>query len=227
MPDNNGPKPGGCRADSLSAAARQVHRAVLTAFARTGQALARGEVYALARSTGADPAAVLAELAEADALAFTADGEIRAAYPFSAAPTAIRVSWAGGPAAWAMCAIDALGISAMLGRPVAITAAEPGTGRVITVHVDGDRARWHPRTAAVFAGAAGDTCRPSADRACGYINFFATARNARAWARRHPDVTGSVLTQEGALGIGIAEFGALLQAAATRPAGGDTPGIRE
>jgi hypothetical protein len=36
---------------------------------------------------------------------------------------------------------------------------------------------------------------------------------ARAWARRHPEVTGRLLTRDGALGIGVAEFGALLQAA--------------
>jgi hypothetical protein len=71
----------------------------------------------------------LRRLAAADVLAFTADGQIRAAYPFSAAPTAIQVSWPGGPQVHAMCAIDALGMSAMLGCPVTITAAEPGTGR--------------------------------------------------------------------------------------------------
>jgi hypothetical protein len=61
----------------------------------------------------------------------------------------------------------------------------------------------------VFAGSAGDAGRPSADCACGYINFFATARAARAWARRHPEVTGTLLTRQGALDIGIAEFGTL------------------
>jgi hypothetical protein len=81
-------------------------------------------------------------------------------------------------------------MSAILGRPVTITAAEPGTGGIITIRADGDRARWQPRTAGVFAGWAGDACRPSADRACGYINFFTTARAARAWARRHPEITG-------------------------------------
>ena len=177
------PEPGSCRADGLSGAARQVHLAVL------------------------------AELAGTDALAFTADGEIRAAYPFSAAATPIRVSWPGGPAAYAMCAIDALGMSAMLGRPVTIIAAEPGTGRVITVHADGDHARWNPSTTVVFAGCAGDAGRPSADGACRYINFFATARNARAWARRHREVTGRLLTQDAALRSGVAQFGTLLQPA--------------
>jgi len=209
------PEPGGCRADGLSAPARQVHRAVLAAFARTGQPPGRGELERLARGHGAAPDAVLAELAGTDMLAFRADGEIRAAYPFSPVTTPIRVSWAGGPAAYAMCAIDALGMSAMLGRPVTITAAELGTGRVITVHANGDRARWDPQTTVVFAGSAGDARGPSADSACGYINFFATARAARAWARRHREVAGRLLTQDAALRSGVAQFGTLLQAART------------
>ncbi len=213
MTRKTGPEPGKCRAGGLSGPARQVHQAVLAAFARTGQPPARGELERLARRPGAGPDAVLAELAEADVMAFTAGGEIRAAYPFSPVRTPIRVSWAGGTAAYAMCAIDALGMSAMLGHPVTITAAEPGTGRIITIRADGGRARWQPRTAVVFAGSAGDACRPSADRACGYISFFTTARAARAWARRHPEVTGTLLTRQGALDIGIAEFGTLLQAA--------------
>jgi len=63
----------------------------------------------------------------------------------------------------------------------------------------------------VFAGSTGDAGRPSADCACSYINFFATARNARAWARRHPEVTGTLLTREAALRFGVAQFGTLLR----------------
>jgi hypothetical protein len=207
-----GPRPDGHHAESLTVPARQVYQAVLAAFTRTGQPPARSELERLARSLGASPDVVLAELARADAVAISPGGEIRAAYPFSAGRTPIRVTWAGGPAAYAMCAIDALGMSAMLGRPVTITAAEPDTGRIIAVHVDGSRARWRPRMAVVFAGSAGDTCLPAADRSCGYINFFASRRAARAWARHHPEVTGRLLTRDGALGIGIAEFGSLLRA---------------
>jgi Alkylmercury lyase len=90
--------------------------------------------------------------------------------------------------------------------------AEPVTGRTITVAVDRDRACWRPRTAVVFAGAAGGgTSGPAADRSCGYINFFTTARAAQVWARRHPEVSGTVMRRDGALRCGIAEFGALLQ----------------
>ena len=200
---------GGCAA--LTGPARQVHLAALTAFAQTGRAPTRGDLERSARAEGAYPAAVLAGLAERDVIAFDQAGEIRAAYPFSPSPTPIRVSREGGPVTYAMCAIDALGISAMLGRPVTITAAEPGTGRVIAVHADRDRARWDPPRAVVFAGTTGgDRCH-AADRTCGYINFFTTARAARAWARANPAVTGTLMSQARALSAGVAEFGAFMQ----------------
>jgi hypothetical protein len=201
------------RASRLSGPARQVHSAVLDAFTATGRPPSADDLERLIRAGGGDPNRVRAELSDADVLAFSADGEIRAAYPFSPAPTAIRVSWAGSPTVYAMCAIDALGMSAMLGRPVTITAAEPDTGREITVTVDADHARWRPRSAVVFAGEAGDANCLSVDRCCGYISFFATARSARAWARRHPEITGKVLRRGWALRTGIDEFGTLLRPA--------------
>jgi hypothetical protein len=198
-------------AAALSGLARQVHQAVLSALTRTGRVPARAELDRVARACGGDPAAVVAELARLDVIAFAADGEVRAAYPFSPSATPIQVTWSGGPATYAMCAIDALGMSAMLGHPVTITAEEPGSGRVIVVEADRDRARWHPRTAVVLAAdPAGDASRPAADRCCGHINFFASARAARAWARRHPEITGTVLTRKGALRCGIAEFGGMM-----------------
>jgi hypothetical protein len=209
----------GCCAAALTRPARQVHLAVLAAFAQTGRSPMRGELERIARAGGADPAAVLAELAGRDVIAFGHAGEIRAAYPFSPFPTPIRVSWEGGPVTYAMCAIDALGISAMIGRPVTITAAEPGTGRVITVHADHDYARWDPPGAVVFDGATGGDSK-AVDRTCGYINFFTTARAARTWARANPAVTGTVLGQARAVSKGVAEFGAFMQAG-DAPAGSD------
>ena len=200
----------GCAA-ALTRPARQAHLAVLAAFAETGRPPARGELERIARARGADTGAVLAELAERDVIAFDADGEIRAAYPFSPAPTPIQVSWEGGPVTYAMCAIDALGISAMLGRSVTITAAEPGTGHTITVRADRDQARWDPADAVVFAGTTAADCCHAADRTCGYINFFTSARAVRAWARANRAVTGEVLSQSRALRAGVAEFGAFMR----------------
>ena len=202
-----------CATAGLTRLAREVHLAILASFAQTGRALSRDELERVAVAQGADPAAALAELQERDVIAFGADGELRAAYPFSPAPTPIQVTWAGGPVIHAMCAIDALGMSAMLGHPVTITAAEPGTGRIITVHADHDRARWDPAGAVVFAGSTGEQGCPSADRTCGYINFFTGTAAARAWAGGHPAIIGAVLDQAEALRQGVAEFGAFMRAA--------------
>jgi Alkylmercury lyase len=198
---------------SLTPRARQVHQWILVAFAETGRALRRGELEDLARAHGIEPGPALAELRERDLLAFDGQGEIRAAYPFSPSLTSIRVSWAGGPDVYAMCAIDALGMSAMLGRPVTISAAEPGTERAITVEVDRDQAHWSPRRAVVFSSAADGASCAAADRSCGYINFFTSARAARTWARQHPAITGETLDQARALRRGIAEFGTLMRPA--------------
>ena len=117
-----------------------------------------------------------------------------------------------------MCAIDAPGISAMLGRPVTITAAGPGTGRTVTVHADGGQARWDPPGAVVFAGTTGGGGCHAADRTCGHINFFTSAQAARTWARASPAVTGTVTGQSRALSAGVAEFGAFMQAKPGSPA---------
>src|SRR5262245_54404646 len=93
----------GCGAAALRRPARQVHLAVLAAFAETGRPPVRSELERIAREHSAHPAAVLAELAERDLIAFSEDGEVRAGYPFSASPTLIKVSWEGGPVAYAMC----------------------------------------------------------------------------------------------------------------------------
>ena len=76
----------GCGAVALTQPARQVHLAVLAAFAHTGRAPMRRDLERIARAGGADPAAVLAELAERDVIVFDQAGEIRAAYPFSPSP---------------------------------------------------------------------------------------------------------------------------------------------
>lgn len=203
----------GAAAAALTAPARRLHQLVLTAFAATGRAPGRADVQRMARERGVDPDPALAELVTRDLLAVDERGEIRAAYPFSPTPTRHRASWAGGPTVYAMCAVDALGMSAMLDRPVTITSADPGSGATITVEVDHDHARWHPHTAVVFAGAAGAACCPSADRTCGHINFFTSAEAAHTWAAERSGVTGSVLDQHHALACGIAEFAGLLQPA--------------
>jgi hypothetical protein len=191
----------------LTPAARVLHRLLLETFAGTGRAPTRSDLERKAR----DGVAALSELVERDVVALDDQGEIRAAYPFSPSPTRHRVTWEGGMGVYAMCAIDALGMSAMLGIPVTIASTEPGTGRAMTVEVDDETARWQPESAVVFAGDTGGACCPSVDRTCDHINFFTSPEAAHEWAANNPGVNGVVLDQEQALACGVAEFGSLLR----------------
>jgi hypothetical protein len=115
------------RIRDLSPAARVVHKAILHAFASTGRA-PDAATLADAVPAGHDLGVLLRELHDRDVLRLDEGGGIRAAYPFSATPTAHTVVIAGGPTVFAMCAIDALGIADMLGRDVTITSADPASG---------------------------------------------------------------------------------------------------
>lgn len=197
---------------------RAVHRRVLRAFAEHGRAPSPAELAEAAAPR--DAITVLGELHAADFLRLDEAGLIRAAYPFSAVPTAHAAQIAGGPRVHAMCAIDALGIAAMLDRDVRISSADPGSGApvAVTVPATGSGTAWDPVTAVVFAGRSADhppgCCEEPAavDVCCGYVNFFTSPGSAAAWERAHPEVTGQVLGQADAERLGAAIFGPLLSA---------------
>ncbi|WP_051772733.1 alkylmercury lyase family protein [Saccharothrix sp. NRRL B-16314] len=204
----------------LTTPARQLHHGILAAFADTGRPPGLQDLEDYTHDHDIDLEPALRELTGCDLLAVDHRGRIRAAYPFSPTPTRHAVTWAGGPTTYAMCAVDALGMSAMLDHPVVITSTEPDSDATIIIRVDRDQATWTPDTAVVLAGTATDDgCCPSADRTCGYINFFTSTQAACNWADAHPEITATVLDQTQALASGITEFGALLQPTSeTRPA---------
>ncbi len=191
---------------------KAVHQAVLRSFAQTGGPPETSLLEDAAAPFDAGQA--LAELAGRDFLCIDDAGRITAAYPFSALPTAHRVQIAGGASAYAMCAIDALGIAPMVDSTAVIQSADPSAGQpiTVTVTVDGSNSEWHPRTAVVFAGRTGsEYAGPSAAICCGYVNFFATRAAAAAWAHAHPEITGGILSQDRAVEVGKQIFGRLLR----------------
>lgn len=66
--------------------------------------------------------AAVAELDDRD-LVYVSDGRVVLAYPWSGTPTAFVTVLADGRERWACCAIDALGVPAMLGETVTVRAA--------------------------------------------------------------------------------------------------------
>ena len=189
---------------------RAVHQAVLRSFAATGRAPGPDLLDAAARPF--DAAQVLARLADDDFLCLDQGGRISAAYPFSATATPHKVQITGGASAYAMCAIDALGIARMLRTSVLIQSTDPSTGEPITVTVNGSKAGWHPATTVVFVGRTASECAgPSAAICCDYMNFFTSQAAAEAWANAHPEITGGILSQSRAREVGEQIFGQLLQ----------------
>ncbi|MGW5063295.1 organomercurial lyase [Streptomyces sp. NPDC004096] len=188
---------------------RAVQQAVLRHFAATGAAPSAGDLHAVAATHGRTVIEALTDLAAEDFLTLDDHGSIRAAYPFSGAPTRHRVRLAGGIEAWSMCAVDALGIPDMLGTDAVITSTDPVTGDTITVTSTQGRMTWHPTTAVVYIGQRSCT-GPAADVACGALNFFTSPHTARSWAEQHPDYTGKVVDQAQAEALGRYIFGSLL-----------------
>jgi hypothetical protein len=189
---------------------RAVHQAVLRHFTATGSAPEPEALEPAAARYGRTAGQVLAELDREDFLTLGADGKIRAAYPFSATQTPHRVRITGGAEVWSMCAIDALGIPAMLGQDVVISSRDPVTGEPVTVTAGPDRATvWQPGGTVVYIGSR--SCSgPAAAVCCDALNFFTSTASARTWAREHPDVTGNVAGQSRAEEIARQIFGALL-----------------
>jgi hypothetical protein len=144
-------------------------------------------------------------------------GGIAAAYPFSATPTPHMVQIDDGAQVWAMCAIDALGISAMLGRDAVISSSDPATGEQVVVATfaassQGRRrtAVWDPPASVVFVGQR-EPGGPAAQVCCGVVNFFADKASARVWSSNNPDVAGEIVPQAKAEHVAAQIFGALLE----------------
>jgi alkylmercury lyase-like protein len=98
---------------ALSAPARRALGEILDRFVAEGAPI---EIATL-RHGGA-----VEELDERD-LIYLSDGRVVAAYPWSGTPTPFVTILADGRERWACCAIDALGVPAMLGQPVTVRTA--------------------------------------------------------------------------------------------------------
>lgn len=194
------------RLAALPADVRQVHRAVLRAFLDTGRAPHPDELPLPPRL---DRQESFHRLDAADLVHLDADGHVGAAYPFSRRPTGHLVRLDDGPAVWAMCAIDALGIPLMAHRDAAIVSADPGDGQPIRIERRGDAWRWSPAETVVLL-AQTNGCGPAADCLCPAITFHTDRERAAAHLRSRRELTGLVLDQVRALDIAGWSFGPLL-----------------
>ncbi len=130
----------------------RVRRFVLEHFPKAGKAPTKDEIGIETRLSSEELSKILETLDSRDII-YLKDGEISGAYPFSNTATNFKVTFPNGQTAFAMCAIDALGISFMVGKDVKIesTCAYCGEDLVIEI-VKGEVTRSEPEDVSVFAG---------------------------------------------------------------------------
>lgn len=194
-----------------------LHRQTLLALGQTGKPPTRDQLETLATELHIDLDASLRHLDEAELLFLDPAGrEITGGVPFAPGPTAHQVRIVGGPSVFANCALDALGLAAMLRRDVDVESLDPMTDQPVTASSRAGHWTWQPVDAVVFVGSSGqgrltETC-------CPVINFFTTSDTALAYQRTHA-LDGVVLALTDAVTAGALVFGDLLHPSAetTRP----------
>ena len=194
------------RTAGLSREERQLYHWILQRFAHAAPPTPT-RLAEQARALDLEPSAAFATLAREDLIHTDDDGAVLVAYPFSARPRGHRVTIDERLTVEAMCAIDALGIAAMLNQPIEINSHDPLTGHEIWLRVSpGEGAWWEPETAAVLAGS-GRASGPSYGRCCDVLNFFETPETAERYLREHGDVVGVPISIPEAIEAGRAIFG--------------------
>jgi hypothetical protein len=203
------------RQAGLSGPLQAFHRAVLGAFLTESGPPDLTMIRRLAVELDLELEAALAVMAAEDLIhADPGTGRIRVAYPFSGVPTRHRVELANGPAVYAMCALDALGVPQMTRRSGRIRSADPTSRQPITVEADDQGWHWQPATTVVLAGSAtmGEACGSVAGCCCPYINFHASAAAADTYRQAHPAMAAELLDQAEAVAAARRIFGGLLHA---------------
>ncbi len=187
----------------------RARRAILRLFARFGRAPLFHEIAAESGIERADLPAVLAVLAGRDLIVLDDDRErVAGAYPFADCDRGHGVVCAG-QRLHAMCAIDALGIGAMLDADATITSRCAACGTEIQIAT---RARGtaidhaFPASSVVWAALAyADAC--AAGSMCPRTAFFCSDEHFWSWRRNNPDERGHRLDLAEALEVGRALFG--------------------
>lgn len=205
------------RLASAPADAQTLHRVLLRSLAAGGDVPLAAEAAAAAGLTAEWARAALAALVAAQLVAADGTGAVIGVFPLSAVQTRHEVRLCDGRRLRAMCAVDALGVPAMLSQPATVVSADPATGRPVRVevpaghpgqvtHEDAERPVADPPETVVLLARMGT--RPVASSCCSVIDFYADPATAQA-ALEQRGMTGVVLPLPDAHALGVALFGRL------------------
>lgn len=192
----------------------RVRTAILQSFAETARAPTLPRLATVTGMTQKEVLPILDELKDRDLVVLDdSDHRITGAYPFTEHDTGHNV-YHGRRVLRAMCAVDALGIGAMVGNDVTIESRCRTCGA--PVHAEtGDRGTtlksWSPKDAVVWVGDHYDGgC--GATSLCTTIAFFCGDAHLRSWRESSESgAPGHRLSAEEAHQVGCAVFGPMLR----------------
>lgn len=195
--------------DGLDEIERRIHGVVLSGYALSGHAPETADVAAAAGLAVEEAESALRRLARGDLLVLDAAGRIGGAYPFTDGPTEHHVE-AGGLTVGAMCAIDALGVGAMLERDTVVRSACRQCARPLAIRTRSygrELEQADPAGIVVWSGhryAAG--C--AASSLCTLQAFFCDDTHLETWCTNSPTASpdGVRLNLAEALEVGRAIF---------------------
>jgi len=195
----------------LEADADLVWRTILRLYAELGHAPTRTDVVTASRIAAGDIETLLNTLRSHDLIDLDLAGEVKLAYPFTQTSTGHRIH-IGGNTLNALCAIDALGVAAMLQMDIPISSSCHQCGEAVQV-VTAEKGKalksLMPVNAVVwydfaYDGSAATSCCPA-------ITFFCSDEHRRRWLQAQaPPRTGVDLAMNEALQVGQAIFGPVL-----------------
>ena len=204
------------RQAAMTPGVRALHRRVLGQFADSGGPPSADQLTGWAAELDLELKPALAQLAGDELVFLDPTGDrVVGGVPFAAGDSAHQVRIAGGSTVATNCAVDALGISAMVGRDTDVRSTDLRSGAPVTAMSRNGQWICEPAEAVVFLGSAG-TSRLT-DTCCPVINFFTDPGNAAVYQAEH-GLDGTVLSVTGAARVGALVFGDLLDdRAATKP----------
>ena len=190
----------------------EIRKFILKNFAKHGSPPTERQIMdGLRIKSLADVERTTEKLYHADILA-KQDGRIVSSYPFSAAETRHRVRFKDGHEVFALCAVDALGIHAMLGEDITIMSrcVECDSNIQIVIE-DGKIVSSTPDGIVTYVNG-GDMCGRVSDTCCPHINFFCSDDDLCMWMWTNPEFeNGETCSLDDALEYGKKIFGDMLK----------------
>ncbi|MFQ5814977.1 MAG: alkylmercury lyase family protein [Candidatus Hydrothermarchaeaceae archaeon] len=184
----------------------EVRRFILREFPNLGSAPTNSEIAEALSLPSEEVEGILKNLHESDII-YMKDGEILGAYPFSARPTVHKVALKGGRArkAYALCAIDALGIPFMFDEDVDIESACVHCGEGISIKIrDGSIVEQLPEGALVWIGLRYSS--HAATSLCTSLVFLHSKEHLEKWRTKNPGEDGKALSLAEGMHVGKVLF---------------------